>query len=166
MPFLEIKSLCVSQKVRWPPKHSCSSWFRKKPVYSSIRYCLVLQIWVWFVSVWLLAMDVFTKALGLNIEFGFETQKFIWAEGARSSSLWLSPCPALLVRGLCICHKNRTHLEAAFMEKFLFIHVMNVPACKLQTGAAHCVGFSHNFSRYYLRYIYVACMALTWLSLL
>lgn len=44
--FLEMRSWCVSEKVRWSPKHSCSSCL-KKNVYSNIRNSLVLQIWVW-----------------------------------------------------------------------------------------------------------------------
>lgn len=50
----------------------------------------------------------------------------------------LLPFLGLLVSGLRSCCYTVAHLEAALVEKLYFIHVMDAPAYKTQTGAVRC----------------------------
>lgn len=111
-------------------------------------------------------MDVCTKTLCLK--YCLKPNNFPGQRGPGGAVRGhLLPFLGLLVSGLRSCCYTVAHLEAALMEKLYFIHVMDAPAYKTQTGAVRCwfrfglFFFSRNCSRCHLRCIHVQ---LVWLS--
>ena len=97
----------------------------------------------------------------LCLKYGLKPSSFPGQRGQGGAAHGRLPFLGLLVSGLCSLCNSVAHLGAVLMEKFYFVHVVNLPTYKAQTGAVPW-GFSpHNFSRCRLRCIYVQ---LVWLS--